>query len=312
MAKIINFHDIDDEKWFSDTIEVIQEQYEIVPFSEIRKFYRGEIKSKNIAHITVDDGHISTYTIIYPQLKKLGLSASIFVSPLITTQETNFWYYECGDYNGDQLKECIAETIGVNPEKLKHFYVRSIMKNLTLAQNWEIIRKYQHKYKIPSKPGAYIKKKQLVELEDSGVFDIGAHTLNHPILANETRAVSKYEISQSIFQLSEILGRKITTFAYPNGGKNLDFGSREMSFLKECGIEYGFSFEFRNLSQRDNPYAIPRYGLHHGDTNFIRKKLRYGSYWEPIKKIFFNNEEKHRKTIQKFLGNRQHNIESSK
>ena len=301
MAKIINFHDIYDEKWFSDTIEVIQEQYEIVPFSEIRKFYRGEIKSKNIAHITVDDGHISTYTIIYPQLKKLGLSASIFVSPLITTQETNFWYYECGDYNGDQLKECIAETIGVNPEKLKHFYVRSIMKNLTLAQNWEIIRKYQHKYKIPSKPGAYIKKKQLLELEDSGVFDIGAHTLNHPILANETDEISEFEICKSIEDLSSLLQRRITTFAYPNGSVGLDFGAREMNFLKKSGVEYAFSFNFKNISSKDSLLAIPRFGLYHGSKDFVRKKLRYGNVWEPVKKLFLANEDKHRKLIRKEL-----------
>ena len=39
MAKIINFHDIYDRQWFEETLDVIQELYEVVPFSEIEKFY---------------------------------------------------------------------------------------------------------------------------------------------------------------------------------------------------------------------------------------------------------------------------------
>lgn len=297
MAKIINFHDIQNKDWFNDTLEVIQELYEIVPFSEIQNFYKGKIKSKNIAHLTVDDGHISTYSIIYPLLKEMNLSASIFVSPKIIRERTNFWYSESENYESDKLQKSIADILNISEEKLQGFYLRSVMKTLTLDQNWRIIKNYQEKNKVAQKEEQYINTTQLLELEKSGIFEIGAHTMNHPILANESDLTSELEIKESISELGNILGRKITTFAYPNGSAKIDFGEREMNFLREAEIKYAFSFQFKNIRKSDNLLAIPRFGLDHGDKNFVRKKLKYGSIWEPLKKCLFNNEDKHRKKI---------------
>ncbi len=297
MAKIINFHDIYDRKWFEETIDVIQELYEIVPFSEIQNFYQGKSTTKKVAHLTVDDGHISTHSIIYPVLKERNLTASIFVSPKIIQDNTNFWYFECGDYDKEKLRLCISEVLEIEVQKLKDFYPRSIMKTLKLDQNWSIINLYQNKYNQLTKPGQYINAQQLIELEKSGVFEIGAHTLNHPILANESDDISYLEIFDSVKNLSEMLGRKVTTFAYPNGTPELDFGSREMKFLRQAEVNYAFSFEFKNLNKKDNLLSIPRYGLYHGNQDFVRKKLKYGAVWEPFKKIFLEDEAKYRRKL---------------
>lgn len=301
MPRIINFHDIDDRQWFEDTLDVIQDKFEIVPFSEIKKFYKGQSTAKNTVHLTVDDGHISTYTLIYPVLKERGLTASIFVSPKVISDRTNFWYLESAEYDKQKLRECISEVLNLKIEKLNGFYPRSVMKTLRLDQNWEVIELYREKFNESIRDCQYINPDQLIELEKSGVFDIGAHTMNHPILANENDRVSNFEISESVRMLSEMLGREVDTFAYPNGSPILDFGKREMNFAKDAGIKYAFSFLFKDLSRNDDLLSIPRYGLHHGDKDFIRKKLTYGPVWEPIKRMFFSNEDKYRKKIQKNL-----------
>src|SRR5690625_7589399 len=110
------------------------------------------------------------------------------------------------------------------------------MKNLRLNQNSKMIDHYRKKHHQPLKKGEYISSEQLLELENSGVFHIGAHTMNHPILANENDEISEYEIKASIDELGKLLNRKITTFAYPNGSEGLDFEKREMRFLKEAEI----------------------------------------------------------------------------
>lgn len=301
MPKIINFHDIYDKQWFEDTLDVIQDLYEIVPFAEIERFYQGKSKGKNQVHLTVDDGHISTYSLIYPALKARNLTASIFVSPKIIQEQTNFWYFESGDYDKEKLRVCIAQVLGIPNEKFQNLYPRSVMKTLTLAQNGAIIALYQNNYNEPTKKGQYITVDQLLELEQSGFFEIGAHTMNHPILANENDEVSRYEIQQSVEDLGKLLHRKVTTFAYPNGSKGLDFGPREIQFLKECGVKHAFSFEFKDLHQKDNLWSIPRYGLYHGNQDFVRKKLKYGRFWEPVKARLFNNEDKYRKKISQSL-----------
>ncbi|QOW10893.1 polysaccharide deacetylase family protein [Kaistella flava (ex Peng et al. 2021)] len=302
MAKIINFHDVHDRTWFEETLDVIQDLYEVIPFEEIQNFYKGKVTSKNITHLTVDDGHSSTYSLIYPILKERGLTASIFVSPKIIQEKTNFWYSESSDYDKEKLLNCIGEILNIKRESLNDIYPRSLMKVLSLSQNWEIIKLYQEKYYEPTKCGQYITLNQLLELERSGVFDIGAHTMNHPILANENDLTSELEIKKSIIVLGELLNRRVTTFAYPNGSVNLDFGKREIKFLREAEVEYSFSFEFKNLAKNDNLLSIPRYGLYHGNKDFVRKKLKYGAIWEPIKKRILNNEDKYREELKKKFG----------
>lgn len=301
MPRIINFHDIYDRQWFEDTLDVIQEKFEIVPFSEIKDFFKGKPTAKNTVHLTVDDGHISTYTLIYPVLKERGLTASIFVSPKVIRDRTNFWSLESADYDKQKLRECISEVLNLKIEKLNGLYPRTVMKTLQLDQNWEIIERYRQKFNEPTRECQYIHPDQLIELEKSGVFDIGAHTMNHPILANETDRISNFEIAESVHLLSEMLDREVDTFAYPNGSPILDFGKREMNFAKDSGIKYAFSFLFKDLKRNDDSLSIPRYGLHQGDKNFIRKKLTYGPIWEPLKRMFFSNEDKYRKEIAKKL-----------
>src|SRR5690625_8044501 len=143
MAKIINFHDIYDRPWFEDTLSVIQELDAVVPCPEIEQLYHGKKTSEKSAHLTLDDGHISTYTLIYPALKKRGLTASIFVSPKIIQDQTNFWYFESGDYDKEKLRKCISEILQIESTKLNNLYPRAIMKNLTLDQNWKIIYYYR-------------------------------------------------------------------------------------------------------------------------------------------------------------------------
>ena len=77
---------------------------------------------------------------------------------------------------------------------------------------------------------------EILELEKSDLVTIGAHTLNHPILQNESLETSRKEITDSIIELEKLLGHKIKYFAYPNGAKALDFGMREIDILKENKI----------------------------------------------------------------------------
>ncbi|MDD3458116.1 MAG: polysaccharide deacetylase family protein [Weeksellaceae bacterium] len=213
MPRIINFHDIYDDQWFENTLDVISEKFRIVPFSEIIKYYDGGKIPKNSVHLTIDDGHISTYSLIYPVLKRRGLNASIFVSPKIIRDRTNFWYFESAEFDKQQLKVCIAEVLNIELIKLDGLFPRSVMKTLSLNQNEEIIALYRQKFGAAVRECQYIDEKQLAELNQSGVFQIGAHTMNHPILANETDAQSEFEIVESVKLLSEMLDKKIDTFA---------------------------------------------------------------------------------------------------
>ena len=57
---------------------------------------------------------------------------------------------------------------------------------------------------------------QVRQLHASGM-EIGAHTVNHPILTNLDPEEARREIGRSRHALEEAIGAPVTLFAYPNG-----------------------------------------------------------------------------------------------
>jgi hypothetical protein len=132
---------------------------------------------------------------------------------------------------------------------------------------------------------------QLKEVYNSGLVTIGAHTMRHPILKNESDESSYKEISESVTQLSEVLGEKIEYFAYPNGDPVLDFSDREMSTLKALGIKLAFSTENKRIERNDLKLSVPRNGISYGSDRMILTKLYAGSSWGKIKRMISGKSE---------------------
>jgi peptidoglycan/xylan/chitin deacetylase (PgdA/CDA1 family) len=155
-----------------------------------------------------------------------------------------------------------------------------------------LITDYKKAYKIPDRERVGMNLDQLMELKKSGLVSIGAHTLHHPILKNEDDETTRNEIQQSVQELGDLLQERIKYFAYPNGFPGLDFGERELNFLKEAKIRLAFSTESKSFSLNDNPLSIPRRGITKGGSTFVFTKLAFGDYWDKIKIILKGKQEK--------------------
>ncbi|MBE3090468.1 MAG: polysaccharide deacetylase family protein [Actinobacteria bacterium] len=170
---------------------------------------------------------------------------------------------------------------------------------------FKVINTVKKKYKIDIKKECNITKSQLYELYDSDIFTIGAHTINHPILSNETYHQTEKEITESIERLSDMLDTNIKYFAYPNGITNLDFNLREQKILKEKNIKLAFTTHNCFFNNKTNPLNIPR--LEFSDFKFgsnrvyILSKLFMAPKWQSILRIVFlgKNEAKERIEIKK-------------
>jgi len=288
---IINFHKIYDKEWMESVLLFLSNIYNIVSLQDIESYYYHKKPLHNCCHITFDDGDRSFYTIVYPLIKKFQLPVSIYVSPKIVKTGENFWFQEIRNYNKEVLRTIINNKYpylkSINPK----IPISAIFKSLKLTQIWEIIDEYRSIMKIDSEKRMNMSVDELKEVYDSGLVEIGAHTLNHPILANETETTAQNEIQSSILELSEILGIPVRYFAYPNGIPQIDFGKREMNFLKAMNIKLAFSTENKSFTIKDNPLSIPRNGISKGNKSFLFLKLLLGSKWDKIKKLCYGKQE---------------------
>jgi peptidoglycan/xylan/chitin deacetylase (PgdA/CDA1 family) len=71
------------------------------------------------------------------------------------------------------------------------------------------------------------------------VFEVGAHTVTHPFLAECSSDMIRRELNESRCQLEDILGRCVDSLSIPNG--SLD--ERVLKIAAECGYELVFTSE---------------------------------------------------------------------
>lgn len=289
---VLMFHEIHDDTWFEKTLKVIGRKYRYVSFDGLREMLSKKNINECIAHITFDDGHRSFYEKAYPLLKKLGLPSTLFVSPQVIEQEQNYWFQRLRSLQSADFRQLlIANTKNLFDGDISNFSTHSILKSIPYFLIDEIVSKYEEDHPKLSMSYMNVNKEQLMEMSDSGLVEIGAHTLNHPILANESDKNSSYEINDSISCLSRLVNKQIRAFAYPNGQPFIDFGQREMNTLRDAGIELGFSTESSSIYSGVDLMSIPRIGVSKGNPFYVTQKIRFAKQWIQLRNIAFRNTE---------------------
>lgn len=168
----------------------------------------------------------------------------------------NFWFQEIKNYDQKKLFEIIKKVTKLELDDTHLMDVKTTLKRLKINVILEIINIYQRETKTLPKDSINMNCKQLIEVKSTGLVDIGAHTLTHPLLVNETDEIATREINGSIDLLSNILGCEVKYFVYPNG----NFSEREVEILKGKGIKLAFTTEREKISHSNNPLTIPRSG----------------------------------------------------
>jgi peptidoglycan/xylan/chitin deacetylase (PgdA/CDA1 family) len=288
---IINFHAVHDAVWMDKVLRLLKKLYHPVSILDIKTFYHDRKPLRNTCHITFDDGDKSFYTTVFPLLKKFNFPASIYISPKITLDGGNFWFQEIRGYDQERIRDIIGVYLDKNYDEIRSVPVDALMRNFTINKMWMIIRDYQKKTNTPPKADMNMSLANIHELHKSGLVAIGAHTMNHPILKNETDEIAYSEINNSINQLSSLLQSQVHYFAYPNGIPGIDFSEREVNILRGTEVKIALSTENKALCYQDNPLIIPRNSISKGGNFFIFSKLFAGKHWQFLRRVSKGTDE---------------------
>ncbi|WP_116474828.1 polysaccharide deacetylase family protein [Zobellella maritima] len=109
----------------------------------------------------------------------------------------------------------------------------------------------------PEKRVELMNPEQIKALADSGLVEIGGHTLTHPRLDQQDKAAQHHEIAENKAQLEELIGRPLTSFAYPFGIHNED--SKQLA--KELGYPFAVATDSGPLAMHEDPYQIRRIAI---------------------------------------------------
>lgn len=284
-VKIINFHEIktNEVQSLENLLHYLKTKKNIISADDFLRYMKGELELPSNSYVlTADDGHSSFYQLFFPILAKLEVPCCLFVSPKVISEEINYWFQEIAGFDSVKLKQIISDRIDVPLSFLESLWTRSIFKALSSDEISDVIERYYELYKDESKKSFQnVDREQLIRMYESGLVTIGAHTMTHPILHNESMESSRYEIQESVIGLEKILGTKTHFFAYPNGIPEIDYSQREVGILKSTNVQLAFSTRFSKAKKTDPIYEVPRGEITFGRIDF-RPKLLFWDKWRKM------------------------------
>lgn len=252
--------------------------------------YAGKPLPGKTVCFTVDDGYFDQLEVSVPAFAKYDCSATYFVVTDFIDRKIWMWdskihyiHSSVDQVTFDRFSECIPSLSG-----RKNLSQRDVIFTLTdmpLSKIHAVIRTFLSlvNVNIPELPVDDYRSCTWRDLENAVKQNmmVGAHTLEHPLLSQESEEESRRQILGSYDRLVEKLGLVSKVFCYPVG-RTADFGEKDCRIARNSGFVGAVSAEPGVASIDSNYYSVPRYALPSDKMNLIQ----YASWIESAKERF--------------------------
>jgi peptidoglycan/xylan/chitin deacetylase (PgdA/CDA1 family) len=215
--------------------------------------------------ITFDDGYRSTHDLALPVLREFDLPATVFVSTA---------YLDSGTMWNETIVDAVRSlpdgaldltAAGVGARVLRTSADRKhLLDELTARAKYlppaERLALTERLAAIAGGGGAdnLMLTPQMIRAMAAQRFEIGAHTVSHPILTSLSDDDARHEIVQGKRDLEAITGTPVRYFAYPNGKVGKDFDERHVEIVRAAGFAAAFSTEVGPAVRGRDPFQLPR------------------------------------------------------
>ena len=251
------------EKSFRAQLRLLKKHYKVVSPDEFLLWLgqKKELPEKAIL-LTCDDGLLNHLNVMVPILREEELKCLFFVTgaPLDNTQSL-LWYVELylllmqarESAESIRLHGILVPEISSDPRKRRSVWL-TLMRSLSRvdsATRRSFLEDAAERFGLqPSWKARYLddpllrsrfqllRLPELKQLADAGMT-IGAHTLSHPVLAEQSVELARSEIGDCRETLEHSLGRPVWAIAYPFGDPG-SVGTREFKLAEEAGYECAF------------------------------------------------------------------------
>lgn len=217
----------------------------------------------NAVCVTFDDGYLNNLTVAQPILAKYDIPATVYIATGFSGG-TNMWndrvIYLFTDKNRQQLSlQGEKVELGDWPQR-RELAHQLLMKLKYLAigpRIAEVDKLYRENEAVEQSP-LMMNPAEINNLAAAGV-NIGAHTVNHPILKVLPAADQQNEIMQSKQQLEQWTGQPIKHFAYPNGVLGRDFDETAVQIVSQAGFSTAVATNWGVSDSRCSSFKLRRF-----------------------------------------------------
>jgi peptidoglycan/xylan/chitin deacetylase (PgdA/CDA1 family) len=217
---------------FRRQCEMLRKAFDVVSLETAMHFLDDKRRvARPMAVITFDDGYADFYDEAFPVLNDLGLPATVFLPTgcigreIPLAHDRIFWLVKQTLERSVPLAPALARAEApkivakaINSLDLLKItdalvYLPAILREKLIGELEKELGSDSSEY-----PGEYglLDWERVREMSRKGI-NFGSHTANHVVLPLEDVQTIRTEIFSSKAELEHQLGKKATTFAYPNG-----------------------------------------------------------------------------------------------
>lgn len=274
---------------FAEHMNVLKKFTKIVQMGDLAKKLSGVCLGRKKAVVTFDDGYADNFYNARPILLEQGIPATFFITSGAIDSREEFWWDELDRFilSASDLPKIFDLSIkghqytwplkAVSEPDANNDIASDVPKNHTPLSRlqlyyglWQVLShlSYQDKKAALKDIMAWagvrsearpeyraMTSKELKELSSSPLFEIGAHTVRHPMLSRLSSKDQEAEINYSREDVEKMTGRTITSFAYPHG----EFTAETVSILKRLKFNAACTVAQNPVVRNNNPFYLPRF-----------------------------------------------------
>jgi peptidoglycan/xylan/chitin deacetylase (PgdA/CDA1 family) len=189
--------------------------------------------------LTFDDGYRSVLTVAHGILSKYEIPAVAFIVTEAVERSELLWFDAVDRTHGEKTVDA--------------------MKHLPFDE-WLVRTRACAAIVKCDDPNAPLSVDEVRLLAETGLFEIGAHTMSHPMLTLADQPVQAAEIRGSKEKLESWIGTQVHAFAYPNG----DFTDETVRLVREAGFSCAFTAREGFSPRSCMSFAMPRFFVMRG------------------------------------------------
>jgi peptidoglycan/xylan/chitin deacetylase (PgdA/CDA1 family) len=226
--------------------------------------------------ITFDDGYANNREVALPILAAKGMPATVFVAP---------GFLDGGRMFNDSVIEVVRrapQVLDLRSEGLDEYRladpaarimaIEALLRQFKYLEPGERIRRLANVEAIAGvtlPADLMMTSEQVRELHRAGI-EIGAHTVDHPILTSIDDRLANDQMVTSKKRLEELIGAPVKSFAYPNGAPLRDYDGRHVAMARDAGFDFALSTAWGSATADSDVFQIPRV------APWDRGSMRYG------------------------------------
>ncbi|MDP3672104.1 MAG: polysaccharide deacetylase family protein [Telluria sp.] len=250
-----------DARRFEQHLRLLRRWFNPLPLTEaVRRLPEGSLPRRAVC-ITFDDGYADNAEVALPILQRHKMPATFFVA-------SGFLDGGCmwNDAVIEVVRKAQGERLNLSRSGFASYDIgcpqrrRAVIDMLLAALKY--LPPQERLARVKSMARSFtptmLSSDQLLALHRAGM-DIGAHTVNHPILTAISNAEARAEIAQGRARLEDIVQAPVRLFAYPNGKPGQDYEQRHADMLRAQGFEAAVSTAWGAARAHCDRFHLPRF-----------------------------------------------------